>query len=115
MPQKASDYIEDDTILVSLNDPLDVEAFSNLMAHAHSQGMSASDFIREEPQRTSRKAVRKRCLQDRKRSLWVQIASTCRNMWDGPARDPGDAFAQRLYGPAPPDLGKGKADQNGRT
>ena len=115
MPGKASDYIEDDTILAGLSDPVDAEAFSNLMAHAHSQGMSAADFIREEPRRTSRKAIRKRCLKDRRRSLWVRIASTFRSMWDRPARDPADALAQTLYRSAPLSLHKDKADQNGRT
>ena len=48
------DFSEDDKILAGLQNEADIEAFANLMAHAHNQGISAVNFVREEPQRTSR-------------------------------------------------------------
>lgn len=108
MSDETPDFTEDHRILDRLQDPLDVEAFSNLMEHAHQKGMSAADFVREEPDRTSRKAIRKLCLKDRQRSLWVQITSTLRSMWDRPSEDPAAAYMQSLYGPVkrPSDVGK---------
>ena len=35
------DFSEDDAILAQLTDPLDIEAFSNIMENAHAQGQSA--------------------------------------------------------------------------
>ena len=102
--EDAPDFSEDDRILGQLSGETDVEAFSNLMAHAHEKGMSAADFVREEPKRTSRKAIRKLCLKNHKRSLRVQISSVFKNLWERPVADPEAAFAQTLFGPpkAPP-------------
>ncbi len=94
-----SDFTEDNKILALLKDEADIEAFTNLMAHAHGLGMSAADFVREEPKRTSRKYIRKLCLKDRKRSLHLMVASVMKNLWDRPASDPAEAFVQVLYGP----------------
>jgi hypothetical protein len=108
MSQETPDFSEDEQILGVLSDPLDVEAFGNLMAHAHDQGMSAADFVREEPKRTSRRAIQKLCLRNRKRSLRLQVSSVLKNLWERPAENPETAFAQSLYGPLakPPPSGK---------
>ena len=98
MAQDMPDYSEDERILARLVDPVDIEAFSNLMVHAHQKGMSAADFVREEPKRTSRKVIRKLCLKDRKRSWRLQIASVIKTLWDRPAEDPEGAFIHSLYG-----------------
>ncbi len=111
MSRKMPDYSEDKRILASLSDPIDVEAFFNLMDHAHQQGISAADFVREEPKRTSRKAIRKLCLKDRKRSLRALMASIFKSLWERPAENPEAALIHSLYAPTPP-----KSDsQNGRT
>lgn len=115
MPQEMSDYSEDEHILASLSDPIDIEAFSNLMAHAHQQGVSAADFIREEPRRTSRKTIRKLCLKDVKRSLRARVASVFKTLWDRPAEDPQGAFVHSLYGPVTRLPASGKNGQKGRT
>lgn len=93
------DFSEDDRILSLLKDEADVEAFTNLMAHAHDLGISAADFVREEPKRTSRKFIRKLCLKDRKRSLRLMVASVVKNLWDRPTQDPAEAFVNVLYAP----------------
>jgi len=99
MSRGIPDYTEDEHILARLSDPMDIEAFYNLMAHAHQKGMSAADFVREEPKRTSRRVIRKLCLKDRKRSLRLQISSVIRALWDRPTEDPEAAFIHSLYGP----------------
>lgn len=101
MSSSESDYSEDDRILASLSDPVDMEAFTNLMAHAHEQGVSAADFIREEPQRTSRRAIRKLCLRDRKRSLRAQLRSVVKTLFEGRPSDPAEAYWQSIYGVRP--------------
>ena len=115
MFEEKPDYSEDERILASLNDPVDIEAFSNLMVHAHEKGMSAADFVREEPKRTSRRAIRKLCLRNRKQSFRVQIRSVLKNLWERPAEDPEAAFVQSLHTPGvrPPEPGGN--GQNGRT
>ena len=115
MSHEQPDYSEDERILACLNDPVDVEAFSNLMFHAHEKGMSAADFIREEPKRTSRKAIRKLCLSNRKQSFRVQVRSILKNLWERPAEDPEAAFVHSLYTPSvhPPEPGRN--GQNGRA
>ena len=97
------DFSEDDRILAGLTDDADIEAFSNLMAHAHDQGVSAADFIREEPRRTSRARIRKLCLKNRKRSLQVMLRSIVKSLWDRPATD--TSTLEPLYG-LPPHLDK---------
>ncbi len=97
------DFSEDDRILAVLTDNADIEAFSNLMEHAHEQGISAADFIREEPRRTSRKRIRKLCLKNRKRSLQVMFQSIIKSLWDRPVTNA--STAESLYG-VPPRLGK---------
>jgi hypothetical protein len=103
MSSPAPDFSEDERILASLSDPVDVEAFTNLMAHAHEQGVSAADFIREEPQRTSRRAIRKLCLKDRKRSLKAQLRSVVKTLFEGRPSDPAEAYWQSIYGARPPE------------
>jgi hypothetical protein len=88
MSEHNADYAEDKQILSRLGDAVDIEAFSNLMRHAHGHGMSAADFIREEPKRTSRKMIRKLCLKNRKQRLRLQISSLIQNFWGRPGLDP---------------------------
>lgn len=59
------EYPEDTEILKLLTDPVDAEAFENLMENAHGKGKSAVDLVREEPGMTSRKTIRKLCLKDK--------------------------------------------------
>ena len=114
MSMDTPDYGEDEQILQGLSDPLDVEAFGNLMEHAHEKGMSAADFVREEPKRTSRKAIRKLCLRNRKRSLRLQVSSVLKSLWERPAEDPETAFAQALYGsPVKPPVSGRNGQQKG--
>ena len=96
---ETQDFSEDDQILARLENEADVEAFSNLMAHAHDLGMSAADFVREEPKRTSRRCIRKLCLKNRKRSLYLMVSSVMKSLWDRPAKNPEEAFVHTLYGP----------------
>ena len=93
---KETDFSEDERILAGLTDDADIEAFSNLMEHAHEQGVSAADFIREEPRRTSRKRIRKLCLKNRKRSLQVMVKSVIKTLWDRPVTD--KSVIESLYG-----------------
>ena len=95
MAEQNADYAEDRRILSRLKDAVDIEAFSNLMLHAHDQGMSAADFVREEPKRTSRKMIRKLCLKDRKRRLRLQISSLKKSLLGRPGPDP-EGSAHRM-------------------
>jgi hypothetical protein len=97
------EFSEDQTIMERLTDPLDIEAFTNLIANAHDSGMSAVDFVREEPGRTSRRVIRKLCLKDKGRSLWVQISSSLKSLWSAPSGDTDHLHA--LYGSTPPSFG----------
>ena len=99
MSPDRDEYLEDDRILALLEDPVDAEAFTNLMEHAHQRGMSAADFIREVPERTSRKAIRRLCLKDRKRTLRARLSSFARNLWARAAEDPETGYIQTLYPP----------------
>jgi len=90
------DFSEDDQILDQLVDTADVDAFANLMEHAHGLGISAADFVREEPKRTSRKQIRKLCLKNRKRSLKVMVKSVMDSLWDRPVTD--ISAIESLYG-----------------
>ncbi len=92
-------YLEDDRIMANLVDPVDAEAFTNLMEYAHQRAMSAADFIREVPERTSRKAIRRLCLKDRKRTLRARMSSFAKNLWARPAVDPETTHIQSLYPP----------------
>lgn len=114
MSQNPHDFSEDEGIMGCLNDPVDIEAFTNLMAHAHEQGMSAADFVREEPRRTSRKAIRKLCLKNQIRSLKVRVASVLKNLWDRPVEDPGEAYICSLYYPKGRPPGSGRNGQQGK-
>ena len=104
------DFSEDERILAVLTDNTDIEAFNNLMEHAHEQGVSAADFIREEPRRTSRRRIRKLCLKNRKRSLQVMFQSIIKSLWDRPVTD--TSAIESLYG-MPPQFGK--PHRNGDT
>ena len=102
------DFSEDDRILECLKECADIEAFTHLMAHAHDLGVSAADFVREEPKRTSRKLIRKLCLKNRKRSLRVMVKSVMDSLWDRPVTD--TSAIEALYGiPQPP----GQPNRNG--
>lgn len=68
-------YPEDEEIQAKLDDPTDLEAFANLVENAHREGVSAVEFVREEPNRTSRKRIRRLCLKNRKRSLKMILSS----------------------------------------
>ena len=96
-----SDFREDDAILAMLDDPADIEAYHNLMVHAHQLGLSAADFIRQEPKRTSRKRVRKLCLQNQKRTLRMIFSSVLKGLWDRPVNDRDNVSVHALYGPQP--------------
>jgi len=95
------DLSEDQGILEDLSDPMDVEAFANLMANAHECGMSAADFVREDPDRTSRKTIRKLCLKNQDRSLWMQISSAVKNIWKEPSSDANLYPVQTMFGSPP--------------
>ena len=114
MSSETPDFSEDERILASLSDPLDVEAFTNLMAHAHELGMSAADFVREEPQRTSRRTIKKLCLKNWRRSLRAQVKSAMKTLFEGKSSDPAEAYWQSLRGttPGPP---SGQNGQHRRT
>lgn len=92
MTQEIPTYPEDDEILSQLDDPMDLEAFANLMENAHRESVSAADFVREEPKRTSRKTIRRICLKDRKRSLKAVVSSVVRSLWDRPPENPATAL-----------------------
>ena len=83
-PHGPGSYDEDESILARLGDPVDIEAFGNLMSNAHKRGMSAADFVREDPRVTSRRTIRKLCLKNRKRSFTVQVRSMFRRLWAPP-------------------------------
>ena len=106
------DFSEDDRILADLTDRADIEAFTNLMEHAHEQGLSAADFVREEPKRTSRKRIRKLCLKNRKRSLRVMAQSVMKSLWDRPVAD--TSAIESLYG-VPQQPGKPHRNGKGRS
>jgi len=74
------DFSEDDEILAQLTDPLDVEAFANMMAYAHAQGKSAALMVREEPGVTSREAIRRWCLKDKRKVLRDRVRDMLRRM-----------------------------------
>jgi len=97
-----SHFKEDDEILAKLNNEADIEAFSNLMAHAHDLGVSAADFVREEPKRTSRKYIRKLCLSNQKRTIKMMVTSILKGLWDRPANDPAGSVIHALYKPPTP-------------
>ena len=74
--QPSEPFAEDEAVRARLADPVDVEAFTNLMAAAHRQGQSAAVMIREEPNLTSRPAIRRLCVGEHKaRFLWAQLKS----------------------------------------
>jgi hypothetical protein len=105
LPADDPTFSEDDQILSSLTDPEDVQAFENLIENAHRERISAADFVREEPKRTYRKAIRRTCLKSQKRSIKAIVSSIVRSLWDKPAADPLTAFGnitgpqQRFGGP----------------
>lgn len=105
---EVSDFSEDDRILACLSDEADAEAFTNLIEHAHERGISAADFVREEPKRTSRKRIRKLCLASHKQTFFVRFRSVLKSLWERPAAD--QSVARALYGM--PDQ-SGRPHQNG--
>ena len=113
MDQEQTRYPEDDRILAQLEDPTDNEAFLNLMENAHREGLSAADLIREDPKRTSRAAIRKICLKDRKRSIRAMVSGVMKSMWDRPVQNPEDALVQGLFGAMKPPPGLGKKKNSG--
>ena len=113
MTEETPTYPEDDEILAQLQDPTDVEAFTNLMENAHREGVSAADFIREEPKRTSRRTIRTLCLKDQKRSLKAVVSSVVRSLWDRPPNDP-EAALSTMFGPQGPRFGAPKKPESDR-
>ncbi|MCZ6634143.1 MAG: hypothetical protein O7G87_12115 [bacterium] len=109
------DFSEDDQILVRLQNGADIEAFANLMAHAHEQGISAADFVREEPKRTSRKVIRTLCLKNQKRTFKAQIASVIRSLWDRPVEDSEAAYLPDFFGGPAQSPRNGKPERNGKV
>lgn len=77
----SENFAEDEEILRQLTDPEDIEAFSNLMYHAHSRNQSAASFIREEPGRTSRKRIKQLCLKEKKKVLRDSLKGYFKRMW----------------------------------
>ena len=117
MTQEIPTYPEDDEILSHLDDPTDVEAYSNLMENAHREGVSAADFVREEPKRTSRMAIRRLCLKDQKRSIKAVVSAVVRSLWDRPPTDPESAL--KMFGPGcarfgSPPGGRSNSEPDGR-
>lgn len=103
---ESPDFSEDDRILAYLSDEADIEAFTHLMEHAHERGISAADFVREEPKRTSRKRIRKLCLANDKQAFHVRVRSVLKSLWERPAAEP--SVAQALYGRPDPSRGPGR-------
>ena len=56
---------EDKDILEALTDSEDREAFRNIIDNAQAMGKTGAELVREDPAHTSRKAIRKLCLNDR--------------------------------------------------
>jgi len=77
----SEEFAEDEIVLNQLTDPVDIEAFKNLMEHAHSLGQSAASFVREESERTSRSEVRKLCRKDKKKVFRDSVRSYFRRLW----------------------------------
>jgi hypothetical protein len=110
--QETPTFPEDDEILSKLVDPTDAQAYANLMENAHRDGISAADFVREEPKRTSRKTIRVLCLKDQKRSIKAIVSSVVKSLWDRPATNPETAF-DAMLGPGGHRFGnKDKPDPN---
>ena len=80
---------EDRDVLDALEDPEDVEAFKNIVDNARARGKTGVELVRENPQHTSRKAVRKLCTKDKMGFLAALFRSLFGPRRDGPP--PGDA------------------------
>ena len=96
MAQETPTFPEDDEILAQLVDPTDIQAYTNLMENAHRDGVSAADFVREEPKRTSRQTIRQLCLKDQKRSIRAIVSSVVKSLLDRPTLDAENAFDSML-------------------
>ncbi len=66
---------EDRRVLDALTDPEDVEAFLNIVANAREQGKQGVELVRENPEHTSRRAIRKLCIQDKAGFLQTLLRS----------------------------------------
>lgn len=115
MNQEQTGYPEDDRILAQLEDPIDIEAYSNLMENAHRDGLSAADLIREDPKRTSRPGIKRVCLKDRKRSIRAMVSGVVKSMWDRPVRNPEDTLVHGLFGPTAPPPRMGNKKNSGES
>lgn len=73
---------EDQSILEALTDPEDREAFKNIIDNAQSQAKTGVELVREDPAHTSRKAIRKLCLNDR----WGFLSALFRSVFGGYAK-----------------------------
>jgi len=80
--QEAELSPEDQDILDALTDPPDREAFRNIIDNARSQGKTGAELVREDPAHTSRKAIRKLCLNDR----WGFLSALFRSVFGGYAK-----------------------------
>ena len=90
MPEE---FEEDEVVLSQLTDPVDIEAFENLMEHAHAIEQSAASFIREDSARTSRPKIRKLCLKDKRKVFADSVRGCLRRLWTrGRVRDDGQGY-----------------------
>ena len=81
-------FSEDEAVRDRLTDPVDIEAFANLVACARQKGKSAVALIQEEPNLTSRPQIRKLCVgQHKARFIWTQLRSLLNRMGK-PTRPP---------------------------
>jgi len=78
---------EDREVLAALSDPLDVEAFRNIIDSARAQDKTGVELVREDPAHTSRKAVRRACLKNR----WASLAAMFRSVFRTSRHTPGPA------------------------
>ena len=73
---ESEEFSEDKAVRDQLTDPVDIEAFDNLMANAHKKGKSAVAMVQEEPYLTSRATIRKLCVGKHKaKTFWAQLKS----------------------------------------
>ena len=77
----------DKEVLAQLRDPLDVEAFRNLMENAATRDQSAVDLVRAQPGVTSRKQIRRLCLKDKRRFFAKLLGAFLRAGRGGPEHD----------------------------
>lgn len=68
---------EDREVLAALSDPLDIEAFRNIIDSARAQDKTGVELVREDPAHTSRRGVRRACLKNK----WAFLAAMFRSVF----------------------------------